>query len=334
MNYDPKALERLFAQTSLGADRPVSEAAAEAKITEAIQAETPKPRPAPRQITDVLITELSDYPKQMFKPYTEEKLRTLEASIRENGVIEPLIVRSIEGSYQIICGHKRKRAAAQAGFETLPCIVENLSDDEADIKMVETNLQTRKGLLPSEKGFAYKLKLEALKHQGQRTDLTLGPGGEKLKIPHTDELLANAVNESARQIQRYIRLTFLVSPLLDLVDGNTLQLKPAVELSYMSPVNQETVYNYFYVLHKLYIDDQLAKQLKEHSRTEDLTDESITALLPHSEGKTVKQTSKFFIPTKPLIKLLDTNALTKDVEKEILEVLIEYFQKKQTDKPR
>ncbi|MEA4896106.1 MAG: ParB/RepB/Spo0J family partition protein [Oscillospiraceae bacterium] len=331
MNYDPKALERLFAQTSQGADKPVSEAAAEAKITEAIQAETPRPRSAPRQITDIPITELSDYPKQMFKPYTEEKLRTLEASIRENGVIEPLIVRSIDGEYQIICGHNRKRAAAQAGFETLPCIVENLSDDEADIKMVETNLQTRKGLLPSEKGFAYKLKLEALKHQGRKlgstsTNEVVEAGKESA------DLIGEQVGISGSSINNYIRLTFLIAPLLDLADGNTLQLKPAVELSYMSPVNQETVYNYFYVLHKLYIDEQLARQLKEHSRTEDLTDESITALLPRSEGKTVKQTSKFSIPTKPLIMLLDTNALTKDVEKEILNVLIEYFRKKKCDK--
>ncbi len=334
MGYDQKALEKLFAKkpelAEADAEQPEilipeldskPEAESNYQKTNAIKADA-------KRIIEVPLAELSDYPKQLFKPYTEEKLNKLEMSIRENGVIYPLIVRIVDGAYQIVCGHNRKRAAAQAGFKTVPCIEENMSDDEADMKMVETNLQSRTGLLPSEKGFAYKLKLDAMKHQGIRTDLTSTTAVVEVKGKVSADAVGEQVGESGSSINNYIRLTYLITPLLDLVDNNSLQLKPAVELSYMSLENQETVYNYFYVLHKLYIDELLAKRLKEQSRVDNLTEEEITALIPHSEGKTVKQTSKFSIPTKPLMKLLDTNALAKDIEKEILDVLIEYFQRK------
>jgi len=323
MGYDQKALEKLFAKkpeiTEADVERPNELILKpEAKpVAEFIVNNTQAIRADAKRVIEAPIAELNDYPKQLFKPYTQEKLNKLEMSIRENGVIYPLIVRIVNGAYQIVCGHNRKRAATQAGFNTIPCIIEELSDDEADMKMVETNLQTREGLLPSEKGFAYRLKLEAMKHQG----ISSGQNGQNSRDQISDD-------ESGRQIQRYIRLTYLVTPLLDLVDNKEMQLIPAVELSYLSPVNQDTVYNFFFVLHKLYIDEQLAKRLKEQSRIEDLTEESIDALLPQEKGKTVKQTSKFSIPTKPLMKLLDTSALAKDVEKEILDVLIEYFQRK------
>lgn len=316
MGYDPKALEKLFAAKP-----------ADVEQTQESYASMPAEQAAGalyRSVVDLPIAALEDYPKQLFKPYPQEKLSKLENSIRENGIIYPLIVRSVDGTYQIVCGHNRRTAAAQAGFDTVPCIVEDLTDDEADIRMVETNLQVRDGLFPSEKAFAYKTKYDALSHQGAISRQT-GAG------VRTDEYLAKTSDESARQIHRYMRLTFLIQPLLDLVDNKALQLVPAVELSFLSAQNQETVYSYFFVTHKLYIDELLAKRLRDQSGIENLTEESIEALLPKEQGKTVKQTSKFSIPTKPLLKLLDKNALAKDVEKEILDVLLEYFKNKKQD---
>lgn len=317
MGYNPKALEKLFTakpEETEPTKETYSSMSAE-QVTGAL----------PKSVVDLPIAALEDYPKQLFKPYPQEKLNKLENSIRENGIIYPLIVRSVDGTYQIVCGHNRRTAAAQAGFDTVPCIVQEMSDDEADIRMVETNLQVRDGLFPSEKAFAYRLKYDALSHQG----VASRQSGAKLR---TSEYLAQEADESARQIQRYIRLTYLIMPLIDLVDNKALQLAPAVELSFLSAQNQETVYSYFFVTHKLYIDEQLAKRLREQSNIEDLTDASIATLLPKEQGKTVKQTSKFSIPTKPLIKLLDKNALAKDVEKEILDVLLEYFKKKKQGK--
>ena len=315
MSFNQKALEKIFANKPAEAETEAS------PVVETITNNSPVHTDGCKEIVYLPIVDLTDYPKQLFKPYSEERLKMLEISIRENGVIYPLIVRRVDEVYQIVCGHNRKRAAVQADFETIPCIVEELSDDEADMRMIETNLQTREGLLPSEKGFAYRLKLEAMKHQG----VSSGQVGHKSR----DQL---SEDESGRQIQRYIRLTYLITPLLELVDNKAIQLIPAVELSYMTTANQEAAYNYFFVHHKLYIDEQLAKRLKEQSRIEDLTEENIAALLPQEQGKTVKQTSKFSIPTKPLMKLLDTSALAKDVEKEILDVLIDYFKRKKIDK--
>ncbi len=334
MGYDQKALEKLFGKKpELNTDEQLPEP------MEAVE-NTPEPvcnnndiddNIETKTVVEVPVTELFDYPKQLFKPYNEENLKKLETSIRENGIISPLLVRTVYGAYQIVCGHNRKRAAAQAGFITVPCVVEEMTDDDADIKMVESNLQTRTRLLPSEKGFAYKLKLDAMKHQGLRANLTSTTSVVEAGKESAD-VLGEQVGLSGSSVNNYIRLTYLITPLLDHVDNNIVQLKPAVELSYMSASNQETVYNFFYVLHKLNIDEALAKQLKEQSRIEELTEESITALLPPAQGKTVKQTSKFTIPTKPLMKLLDTSALTKDVEKEILDVLIDYYKKKKQDK--
>jgi len=322
MGYDQKALQKLFTPKPAN---PVSDISPTAEI---IASESPVPIDGCKKIVNLAITDLEDYPKQLFKPYTEERLRMLEMSIRENGIIEPLLVRNLDGVFQIVCGHNRRTAAAQAGFETVPCIVEEMSDDDADIKMVETNLRVRTGLFPSEKGFAYRAKLEAMKHQGLRTDLSSTPTVVEVRGKESADILGDQVGESGSSINNYIRLTYLITPLLDLVDVNTIPIKPAVELSYMSLSNQETVHTYFFVSNKLYIDEQLAKRLKEQGRIAELTEENIAALLPAVQGKTVKQTSKFSIPTKPLLKLLDTNALTKDVEKEILAVLIEYFEKK------
>ena len=156
-------------------------------------------------------------------------LETIE-SVRDHGVLVPALVREKPtGGYEMISGHRRKMASELAGLENIPCIVRNLSDDEAVIVMVDSNLQ-REEILPSEKAFAYKMKLDVMKRQGQRTDLTSTPVVSKLR---TNETLGNEVGESREQIRRYIRLTNLVPELLDLVDEGRMKMRPAVEISFL-----------------------------------------------------------------------------------------------------
>ena len=160
-------------------------------------------------------------------------------SVREYGVLSPAVVRPKEdGTYEMIAGHRRKLASQMADRSDMPCIVRDLTDEEATIIMVDSNLQ-REEILPSEKAFAYKMKLDAMKRQGQRTDLTSSPLATKLKGKRSDEILGEQVGESKDQIRRYIRLTELIKPILDMVDDKKIALRPAVELSYLSQDQQE-----------------------------------------------------------------------------------------------
>lgn len=193
---------------------------------------------APLETVVQLPTEqISDFPNHPFKVLMDDKMAELVDSVRQYGILVPAIVRPApDGGYQMVAGHRRKRASELAGVP-LPCIVRELSDDEATLIMVDSNLQREK-LLPSEKAFAYKMKLDAMKRQGQRTDLTFGPVGQRCS---RDEL-ADESPDSARQIQRYVRLTNLIPDLLALVDDDKIAMRPAVELSYLSPEEQEILY--------------------------------------------------------------------------------------------
>ncbi len=180
--------------------------------------------------------------QQPFKPYTKEKLEELAESIRENGVIEPLCVRpKTDGRFEIIAGHNRLAAAVLAGLSTVPVQIRQLSNEDAAVLLVDSNLQHRESLLPSEKAFGYKLKLSAMKRQGQRTDLTSVPVGQKLGKT-SRETLAEKSPDSNTQIQRYIRLTELIKPLLDMVDAEKLAFRTAVELSYLTEGEQEILF--------------------------------------------------------------------------------------------
>lgn len=181
-------------------------------------------------LQDIPLNLLDDFPNHPFKVRDDEDMLKLTESITERGVLVPAIVRPKEnGRYELISGHRRKRASEYADKKTLRCIVSDLDDDAATIIMVDSNIQ-RSNILPSEKAFAYKMKLDALKHQGKRTDLTSRPLGEKLFS--IDELAENS-EDSARQIQRYIRLTNLVPELLEMVDEGRIKMRPAVEMSYL-----------------------------------------------------------------------------------------------------
>ena len=187
------------------------------------------------KIRDIPISEIDDFPDHPFKVRDDEDMTQLVESVKERGVITPATVRQKEdGRYELISGHRRKRACELAGFETLRCEVFYLTRVEATILMVESNFQ-RSQILPSEKAFAYKMRLEAMKRQGQRTDLTSTPLVEKLsgKENLSVSLIGNEVGESREQVRRYIRLTNLVPELLELVDDGRMKMRPAVEVSYL-----------------------------------------------------------------------------------------------------
>jgi ParB family chromosome partitioning protein len=179
---------------------------------------------------------LYPFPDHPFKVRDDEKMDETVESVRQYGVLVPILTRPRpEGGYQIVSGHRRVHASKRAGLENISAIIRDMTDDEATIVMVDSNLQ-REQLLPSEKAFAYRMKLEAMKHQGQRVDLTSSQFGTKLR---SDELLAVQTGDSRNQIARYIRLTYLTHPLLDKVDENTFAINAAVEISYLSEAQQQ-----------------------------------------------------------------------------------------------
>lgn len=231
------------------------------------------------KVQEINISDISDFPEHPFKVNDDDKMKEMVKSIKEYGVILPVIVRPKEnGTYEMISGHRRKRACELAGVKQIRCIVKNLSDDEATILMVDSNIQ-REEILPSEKAFAYKMKLNAMKHQGKKIDIdeeeTSTPVVAKLR---TDEILGEEVGESRENIRRYIRLTELIPELLEEVDNKRIAFRPAVELSYLSDENQ------YVVLNKLEYDDispslSQAIVLKKMQQEGTITEEKIEELL-------------------------------------------------------
>ena len=193
------------------------------------------------KIREIPIAEIDEFPDHPFKVLMDEDMEQLVDSVRRSGVMTPATVRQKEDRrYELISGHRRKKACEIAGLETLKCEVKELTRDEAIIVMVESNLQ-RTTILPSEKAFAYKMRLEAMKRQGQRTDLTCSPVGNKLQGVKSSDELAEKVGESKNQIFRYIRLTELVPEILQMVDERQIAFRPAVEISYLSEEQQYTL---------------------------------------------------------------------------------------------
>ena len=188
------------------------------------------------RVQNISISELVPFKDHPFKVVDDEAMLRTTESIAQYGVLTPLIARPLEGGgYEIISGHRRAHAAEMAGLTEVPVLVRQMDDDAATVLMVDSNLQ-RENILPSERAYAYKMKLEALKHQGERSDLTSGQLGPKLR---SDEQLAQEAGESRKQVQRYIRLTNLIPELLEMVDQKQISFNPAVELSYLAPEEQE-----------------------------------------------------------------------------------------------
>lgn len=259
------------------------------------------------KVQEIDISKISNFPDHPFKVNDDEKMQDMVKSIKEYGVILPVIVRPKgDGTYEMISGHRRKRACELAGVKQIRCIVKNLSDDEATILMVDSNIQ-REEILPSEKAFAYKMKLEAMKHQGKHIDLeedtTSVPLAQKYANMTSREILGKQAGESQDQIRRYIRLTYLIPELLDEVDSKRIAFRPAVELSYLSDENQ------YVVLNKLEFDEvspslSQAIILKKMEQEGTITEEKIEELLD-KEKPNQKEFIKIhneridkFIPTK------------------------------------
>lgn len=222
--------------------------------------------------------DISDFPNHPFKVKQDEAMAEMADSVKQYGVLVPALVRpKADGGYEMVAGHRRKCAATLAGITEMPCIIRNLTDDEATIIMVDSNLQ-RETILPSEKAFAYKMKLEAIKRQGERTDLTSSPLDKKLKGLTSAQQVSQKSGDSQPQIYRYIRLTELIPPMLDMVDSGKIAFRPAVELSYLSKEQQQSLYD------TMECEDctpSLAQaiKMKEFSRDGKLTEEVILSMM-------------------------------------------------------
>lgn len=190
-------------------------------------------------IKDISLEKLVPFPNHPFKVRDDEEMNKLVESVSENGVLVPAIVREKDnGDYEIISGHRRKFASEIAGKNTLRCIVSNLDNDAATVIMVDSNIQ-RENILPSEKAFAYKMKLDAMKHQGKRTDLTSNQLGRKLDNAETAQIIGDENGDSQTQVRRYIRLTYLIPELLQMVDEGKMKMLPAVEISFLDKECQQ-----------------------------------------------------------------------------------------------
>ena len=256
--------------------------------------------------------EISDFPNHPFKVKQDEAMAEMVESVRKYGVLVPALVRPKEdGGYEMVAGHRRKFAAALAELTEIPCIVRDLTRDEAIIIMVESNLQ-RSVILPSEKAFAYKMRLEAMNRQGQRSDLTSSPLDNKLKGITSAQQLSQKGSDSQPQIYRYIRLTELIPSILQMVDDGKIAFRPAVELSYLSPKQQEALYS------TMECEDctpSLAQaiKMKEFSKGGKLTEEVILSIMQEEKPNQKEQfkmpkerISKYFAPGTPAQKIEDT----------------------------
>ena len=228
------------------------------------------------KIYDIPLSEIDDFPDHPFKVRLDEDMEQLVQSVKARGVIVPVTLRLKEdGRYELVSGHRRKKACELAGFETIRAEIRDLTRDEAIIFMVESNLQ-RSVILPSEKAFSYKMRLDAIKRQGQRNDLTSAPLGPKLNRSNNE--LAQQVGDSHTQIQRYIRLTELITPLLDIVDEGRIAMRPAVELSYLSKEEQSNLADTISCLEATPSHDQ-AIRMRRMSEQGKLTAEAIEAIM-------------------------------------------------------
>ena len=287
-------------------------------------------------VTDLPAAEISDFPNHPFKVRMDQSMVELADSVKQYGVLVPSLVRPMpDGSYQMVSGHRRKRAAELAGLPTVPCIIRELTDDEAIIVMVDSNLQ-REQILPSEKAFAYKMKLEAMKRQGQRRDLTSSPLGTKLGMRSNQEL-AEQSPDSKTQIHRYICLTNLIPELLDMVDNSVLKeagklqmaLRPAVELSYLPEAEQTALLE---VMEGEIRTPSHAQAIKMRSFSEHgkLNPDVILSIMQEEKPNQVEQ---FKIPRERIDKFFKPGTPAQKIEDTIVKAL-ELYRKRQREMER
>ena len=266
------------------------------------------------RVQEIPLDELKPFRNHPFKVRDDQRMLDTVDSIREYGVLVPAIARpDPEGGYELISGHRRKRGCEMAGLQTMPVIIRDLDDDAAVLVMVDSNIQ-REELLPSERAFAYKMKLEALKHQGARSDLTSSQLGTKLRA---DELLAQQAGESRNQVQRFIRLTELISELLDMVDERKLAFNPAVEVSYLKRDEQRMLLEAMDAEQTTPSLSQ-AQRLKKFSQEGRLTEEAMSAIM--SEEKK-SEMDKVTLRSDTLYKYFPKSYTPKQMEQTIIRLL-------------
>ena len=280
-------------------------------------------------VLDIPLSEISDFPNHPFKVRMDEAMMEMADSIRQYGVLVPGMVRQKpDGGYEMIAGHRRKMASELAQKETMPCLVRDLSDDEAIIIMIDSNLQ-RETLLPSEKAFAYRMKLEAMKRQGQRVDLTSDPVGPKLGSRSNDEL-ASTSPDGKTQIQRYIRLTYLIPALLEMVDDNKIAMRPAVELSYL-PEEEQTMLHEMIKLEDCTPSHAQAIKMRRFAEEGKLSEEVILSIMQEEKPN---QKEQFRMPRERISKYFPAGTPAQKIEDTIIKALELYQRQRSRDRER
>lgn len=274
------------------------------------------------QVQEISVRDLHSFRNHPFQVKDDESLQALSDSIREYGILSPLLARPAGEGYEIVSGHRRKAAALRLGLDKLPVLVRDMSDDEAVILMVDSNLQ-RENLLPSEKAFAYKMKLDALKHQGKMTSDRVG---HKLYV----EIVGEEVSESKTQIQRYIRLTNLAKPILDMVDAQRIAFSPAVELSYLTRPEQAELWDLIQAEDCTPSLSQ-AIRMKKLSQQGKLTQEAIFTILTEEKPNQKEQVR---IKTEALRKYFPKSYSAEQMEQAILKLLESQYRAKHRGRER
>lgn len=279
------------------------------------------------RVQEIPLDQLKPFKNHPFKVRDDQRMLDTVDSIREYGVLVPAIARpDPEGGYELISGHRRKRGCEMAGLQTMPVIIRNLDDDAAVLVMVDSNIQ-REELLPSERAFAYKMKLEALKHQGARSDLTSSQLGTKLRA---DELLAQQAGESRNQVQRFIRLTELISELLDMVDERKLAFNPAVEVSYLKQDEQRMLLEAMDAEQTTPSLSQ-AQRLKKFSQEGRLTEEAMSAIMSEEKKSDM---DKVTLRSDTLRRYFPKSYTPKQMEQTIIKLLDVWQKQRQKNQER
>ena len=283
------------------------------------------------KVLEIPLSEISDFPNHPFKVKADEAMLEMADSVKQYGVLVPALVRpKPDGGYEMVAGHRRKKASELAGKETMPCIVRELDDDEATIIMVDSNLQ-RESILPSEKAFAYKMKLEAMKRQaGRPSKENSTQVGQDLRGKYSVEILGEQVGESRNQIQRYIRLTELIPPILEMVDEKRIAFNPAVEISYLAEKEQQDLYN------TIQSEDctpslAQAQRMKKLSQDGKLSTDVIYSILTEEKPN---QKEKFHIQRERIDRFFPKNFTEKQKEDLIVQLLESWYKKRQKEQER
>ena len=268
-------------------------------------------------VTEIQLALIDPFPGHPFHVKDDEEMERLAESIAENGVLVPLTVRASGAErYELVSGHRRKRAAELAGLASVPCIVRDMGDDEAVIAMVDSNLQ-REAILPSERAFAYSMRLEAMKRQGQRTDLTSVQVEQKLSGRWSRSMLAEELGTSESKVQRFIRLTHLIPELLALVDDGRMKMLPAVEVSYLSQEEQAWLFDAMGAQACTPSHAQAVK-MKRYSKEGSLTSALVRSIMEEEKPNQVEQ---FKIPKKSIARFFRPSVTKEEIEGRIVRAL-------------